>query len=441
MAAGRVPAEANPSLPPRWLPNAPGGPPDSTDGAWNGLVMDQKPSNLPEWRTQTRLVRGGTQRSAFDETCEAIFMTSGYVYGSAEEAEAAFKGERQRFVYSRYANPTVQMFETRLAEVEGAAFCKGTASGMAAVYASMACQLRAGQRVVASRALFGSCQYIIAEILPTFGIATEFVDGTDLGQWQEALSRPASCVFLETPSNPMLDIIDIAAVCRLAHAAGASVIVDNVFATPLLQKPLTFGADVVVYSATKHIDGQGRVLGGAILSNDQDYIDNCLIPFIRHTGPALSAFNAWLLLKGLESLELRVSRHCANARAVAHHLERREGIARVIYPALPSHPDHDLAMRQMSDGGSIVTIELVGGRAAAFRFLNGLSLFDISNNLGDAKSLATHPATTTHQRLTAEQRAELGIGEGVVRLSIGLEDVEDLKDDLDRAVAAAIDEG
>jgi O-succinylhomoserine sulfhydrylase len=391
-----------------------------------------------KWRQATRLVRGGTERSRFDETSEALYMTSGYVYESAEEAEQAFKGEKSRFVYSRYANPTVKMFEDRLALLEEAEFCRGTSSGMAAVFAAMASQLRAGDRVVSARALFGSCKYIIAEILPSYGIETVFVDGTDLEQWEAALRRPAACVFFETPSNPTLEIVDLARVCTLAHAAGARVVVDNVFATPLLQKPLEFGADIVVYSATKHIDGQGRSLGGAILTNDADYLETTLVPFLRNTGPALSPFNAWLLLKGLETLGLRLGRHCENAVAVARHLESRGDLGRVLYPGLQSHPQHELAMRQMAAGGSIVSMELPNGKDGAFRFLNALPLVDISNNLGDAKSLATHPATTTHQRLSVEERAQLGIGDGLIRLSVGLEDVDDLKLDLDDAVTAAL---
>jgi O-succinylhomoserine sulfhydrylase len=388
------------------------------------------------WRQATRLVRGGTARSAFDETSEGLFLTSGYVYDSAEEAEAAFKGENDRFLYSRFANPTVTMFETRLAGLEQAAYCRATASGMAAVFASLASQVSAGDRVVAARALFGSCHYIVADILPKFGVETVFVDGTDLGQWQAALDRPARAVFLETPSNPTLEIIDLPAVTDLAHAAGAKVVVDNVFATPLLQKPLALGADMVVYSTTKHIDGQGRTLGGAILTNDGDFEENQLVPFLRHTGPTMSAFNAWILLKGLETLELRISRHCANAAVLARHLEGRNCVNRVLYPELTSHPQHAMAARQMKDGGSILAFEMSGGRAAAFRFLNALKLVDISNNLGDAKSLACHPATTTHQRLSPEERAAMGITEGMVRLSVGLEDIEDLKEDLDQALAA-----
>ncbi len=387
-------------------------------------------------RPQTQLVRGGLTRSPFDETCEALFLTSGYVYPSAEEAEAAFKGDLSRYQYSRYANPTVTMFEERLRLLEGAEHCQSTATGMAAVFAALLCQLRAGDRVVASRALFGSCHFIVAELLPRYGIETLFVDGTDLDAWAAALSKPTACVFLETPSNPTLEIIDLAAVSEMAHAAGARVVVDNVFATPMLQRPLHFGADVVVYSTTKHIDGQGRTLGGAVLCSSAFFKDH-LQGFVRHTGPSMSPFNAWLLLKGLETLDLRVERHCRNAQALAEFLEGRSGVSRVLYPGLDSHPQADLARRQMSGSGStIVTLEVEGGKARAFRLLNALKVIDIANNLGDSKSLATHPATTTHQRLGAEERARVGITDGMVRISVGLEDVEDIKDDLARALEA-----
>jgi len=387
-----------------------------------------------KWRQQTRLVRGGTLRSEFCETNEAIFVTSGYVYHSAEEAEQSFNGEKDRFVYSRFRNPTVEMFEKRLCLLEGAEDARATASGMAAVFASLACQLSAGDRLVSSRALFGSCQYICAELLPRFGIITEFVDGRDLGAWQQALSRPAKAVFLESPSNPGLEVIDVKAVCDLAHKAGAIVVVDNVFATPILQKPLQYGADVVVYSATKHIDGQGRCLGGAILGR-KDFIVEKLTPFLRHTGPSLSPFNAWVLLKGLETLDLRVTRHCENALKVARTLEGRKGLTRLSYPGLASHPQHKLAMAQMSGaGGSVIALEVEGGKAGAFAFLNRLKLIDISNNLGDAKSLICHPATTTHQRLTPEARAEVGITDSFVRLSVGLEDADDLIADIVQAL-------
>jgi O-succinylhomoserine sulfhydrylase len=401
-------------------------------------AMSGKKSDPAKWRQATNLVRGGTERSPFGETSEGLFMTSGYVYESAEEAEKSFKGEKKRYMYSRYANPTLTMFETRLAQLEGAKVCVSTSSGMAAVFAALASQLKAGDRVVASRALFGSCHYIISEQLPKFGIETVMVDGTDLDQWKKALSKKTKCVFLETPSNPALEIIDVRAVSGLAHKAGASLIVDNVFATPMLQRPLELGADIVMYSATKHIDGQGRTLGGAILTNDTDFIENSLVPFIRHTGPTLSPFNAWLLLKGLETLDLRVRQHCLNARAVAKFLSGRDGVQKVLYPGLPSHPQYKLAMAQMSDGGTIVSFEIAGGKPAAFRFLNALRLIDISNNLGDAKSLTTHPATTTHQRLSPEERLKMGITDGLVRLSVGLEDVEDVNEDLDQALAAAL---
>ena len=387
------------------------------------------------WRQQTRMVRGGLARSGFEETAEAIYMTSGYVYQSAEEAEAAFKGEVSRFVYSRYANPTVAMFEERLRLLEGAETCRGTASGMAAVFAALICQLQAGDRVVASRALFGSCHYIIAEILPRYGIETQLIDGRDLAAWEAALAGGAQAVFLETPSNPTLEIIDLPAVCELAHKAGARVVVDNVFASPVLQQPLQLGADIVVYSATKHIDGQGRSMGGAVLCSQQ-FHDDHLNQFLRHTGPSMSPFNAWTLVKGLETLEMRMVQHCANSRSVAEFLESSGGVGRVYYPALDSHPQAALARRQMRDFGSVVSFEIDGDKARAFRFLNALRLIDISNNLGDAKSLITHPATTTHQRLKPEERAELGIGEGLVRLSVGLEDPEDLKEDLSQALGA-----
>ena len=389
----------------------------------------------PTLRPQTELVRGGLARSQFCETSEALYMTSGYVYESAEAAEAAFKGTDPRYIYSRYGNPTVGMFEERLRLLEGAEACRATASGMAAVFASLLCQLKAGDRVAASRALFGSCHYIISEILPRFDIETVLVDGTDLDQWRDALKPGARAIFLETPSNPTLEIIDLKAVCDLAHRAGATVVVDNVFASPLLQKPLTFGADVVVYSATKHIDGQGRCLGGAILASEE-FVKDKLVPFMRHTGPSLSPFNAWLLLKGLETLDLRVARHCQNARDVAGYLETRNGIVRTLYPTLASHPQRELAARQMTDGGSVVSFELDGGKDRTFRFLNALRLVDISNNLGDSKSLITHPATTTHQRLSQDDRDHLGISDGLVRLHVGLEDVEDIKDDLTQALAA-----
>ncbi len=388
------------------------------------------------WRPRTQMVRGGTRRSEFGETSEAIYLTSGYVYDAAEEAEDAFKDRIDRFIYSRFSNPTVDMFQDRMSLIENAPACRATTTGMAAVFASMACMVKAGDHVVGSRALFGSCLYVLTEILPRYGVETTIVDGADYDQWEKALSRPSTCVFIETPSNPGLEIIDIARVSELAHAAGALVIIDNVFATPILQRPMEFGADIVVYSATKHIDGQGRCLGGAVLGS-AEYCDEVLKPFMRHTGPSLSPFNAWVLLKGLETLELRVMQHCRNAAEIAGFLEGQGGLAKVLYPGLASHPQHDLAKAQMTDFGSVIAFEVEGGKERAFRFVNALELIDISNNLGDAKSLVTHPATTTHQRLTPEDRARLGIGDGMVRLSVGLEDPEDVKEDLARALAAA----
>ncbi len=400
--------------------------------------MDDGKSNKQTWRQATRLVRGGTRRSHFDETSEGLFLTSGYVYPSPEEAERAFKGDIKRYQYSRYANPTVNMFEERLALLEGAEFCFATATGMAAVFASLACQVKQGSRIVAARALFGSCKTVIADLLTPYGVEYQLIDGTDLEQWKNALSKPADAVFLETPSNPTLEIIDIEAVAALSHKAGARLIVDNVFATPVLQRPMEYGADIVVYSATKHIDGQGRCLGGAVLTNDADYFNDRLIPFVRHSGPAMSPFNAWVMLKGLETLELRVGRHCQNAAEVARFLEGRSDVSRVIYPGLASHPQHDLAMALMSGaGGNIVSFETPGGKAAAFRFLNALELIDISNNLGDAKSLAAHPATTTHMRLSQEERDAVGISDGLVRISVGLEDVADIIEDIEHALKAA----
>jgi O-succinylhomoserine sulfhydrylase len=389
------------------------------------------------WGGRTRAVRGGLDRSGHHETAEAMYLTSGFVYGSAAEAEEAFASKTStRFVYSRFGNPTVAMFEERLRQIEGAGACRAVASGMAAVSASLLSQVRAGDRVVACRALFGSCQYIVGELLPRYGVESVFVDGTDAAQWRAALSKPTKAVFLETPSNPMLEVIDLAMVADLAHRAGARVVVDNVFATPLLQKPLELGADIVVYSATKHIDGQGRCLGGAVLGS-AEWVEAELVPFLRHTGPALSPFNAWTLAKGLETLALRVDASCASALALAQRLEGHPKLSSLRYPFLPSHPQYELSRRQMRAGGTIVTLGFAGGKAAAFRFLDALEIVDISNNLGDSKSLSCHPATTTHQRLTVEQRAHLGIDEGTVRLSVGLEDLADLEADLRQALDAA----
>jgi O-succinylhomoserine sulfhydrylase len=379
-------------------------------------------------------VHAGTERTQFDETTEALFLTSGFVYDSAEQAEATFAGTEKHYQYSRFGNPTVVMLEQRLATIEGAEACRTTATGMAAVHAALLSHLKVGDRLVASRALFGSCHWIVSTLLPRYGIEAEFVDGTDLAQWREALSRPAAMVLLESPSNPMLEVIDLPAIAALAHKAGALVVVDNVFATPLLQHPLQLGADVVVYSCTKHIDGQGRVLGGAVLGRTK-WIEEVLQPFIRNTGPSLSPFNAWLLLKGLETLQLRVDAACRTAAALADFLAGQPQIARVWYPTRADHPQNALAKAQMSAGGTLVTFEVAGGKSAAFAVLDALRLVRVSNNLGDSKSLVTHPATTTHLRIGAEERARLGITDGVVRLSVGLEDVADLRDDLSQALA------
>ena len=394
------------------------------------------PASLPEnSHLSTLLVHGGGLRSQHMETSEAVYMTSGYVYGTAEEAESAFTNDGSRYVYSRYANPTVSMFEERLRLIEGAEVCRATASGMSAVFAALASVLKAGDRLVASRALFGSCLHIVKQILPRYGVETEVVDGRDLEAWRRALSRPAKVVFCETPSNPTLELVDLEAVAKLTHAAGGLLVVDNVFATPLLQRPLRLGADVVVYSATKHIDGQGRSLGGAVLGSRQ-FVTDHLAPFLRHTGPSISPFNAWLLVKGLETLPLRVQQHCRNAAEVAAFLEKHPKVLRTLYPGLESHPQHQLARRQMTGSGNLVAFVTAGGKAGAFRFQNALRIVKISNNLGDAKSLITHPATTTHQKLSPEDKATLGIDEALVRLSVGLEDSADLIEDLDRALAA-----
>ncbi|MBS0525929.1 MAG: O-succinylhomoserine sulfhydrylase [Proteobacteria bacterium] len=400
----------------------------------DGTIQRKKAApDIKSWKPQTRAVRGGLRRSSFDETSEALFLTSGYAYNSAEEAEATFKGESAHFQYSRFGNPTVAMFQDRLAALEGAEACIATATGMSAVFYALLALLKAGDRIVAARQLFGSCHYIINELLPRYGIKGEFVDGGDLGQWEKALSTPANAVLFESPSNPMLDIVDVKAVCDLAHKAGAKVVLDNAFATPILQRPLELGADVVVHSATKYIDGQGRALGGAILGS-RDFIIGKLQPVTRNTGPSISPFNAWLFVKGLETLGLRIDRHCASARKVADALAANPKIGRVLYPGRPDHPQHALAARQMSNFGGVVTFDIKGGKPATFEALNRLQLVDISNNLGDAKSMVTHPATTTHMRIGAEERAKLGIGDGTVRISVGLEDVDDIITDLTQAL-------
>jgi len=397
------------------------------------------PAPLPDGVSQSTIgVRGGLLRSGFEETSEALYLNSGYVYSSAAEAEKAFTGEIDRYVYSRYGNPTISMFEERLRLIEGAPAAFATASGMAAVFTSLGALLKAGDRLVAGRSLFGSCFVVCNEILPRWGVETVFVDGTDLAQWEQALSEPTTAVFFETPSNPMQTLVDIAAVSEMAHAAGAKVVLDNIFATPLLQQGLPLGVDVVIYSGTKHIDGQGRVLGGAILGG-QEYIDGPVQTLMRHTGPALSPFNAWVLLKGLETLSVRVNYSTASALRVAEFLESHPAVRWVRYPFLPSHPQYDLAKRQMTGGGTVVTFELDApdgrGKQRAFEVLDKLALIDISNNLGDSKTLITHPATTTHRAMGPEGRAAIGLGDGVVRISVGLEGTEDLIADLDRALS------
>ncbi|MEH6476735.1 MAG: O-succinylhomoserine sulfhydrylase [Sneathiella sp.] len=391
------------------------------------------PGNGP-FKTATNLVRGGIERTQFKETSEAIFMNSGFVYDSAEEAAGRFKGENEGYIYSRYANPTLSVFEERMRLLEGAESARGTASGMAAVNAALMSHVKAGDHVVAPKALFGSCLYIIEEVLPRFGVNITLVDGVDLNQWKTALSQKTAAVFLETPSNPTLEIVDIAAVSDMAHKAGAIVIVDNVFATPIFQKPLTLGADVVVYSATKHIDGQGRCLGGIVLGSEE-FIEDTLFPYIKHTGPALSPFNAWNLLKGLETLELRVEKQTDNAEKIADFLSDAGSVKKVIYPGRDDHPQAALARQQMKRGSTLISFELEGGQENTFKFLNRLNVIDISNNLGDSKSLITHPTTTTHSSVNDALKAELGITDGLVRLSVGLENVDDLIDDLGSALS------
>ena len=398
----------------------------------------RRPAPLPDGVSQATIgVRGGLLRSHFSETAEALYLTSGYVYDTAADAEKAFTGEIDRYVYSRYGNPTITMFEERLRLIEGAEAAFATGSGMAAVFTGLGALLGAGDRLVAGRSLFGSCFVVCNEILPRWGVETVFVDGEDLDQWEQALSVPTTAVFFETPSNPMQSLVDIAAVSEMAHAAGAKVVLDNIFATPLLQHGLPLGVDVVIYSGTKHIDGQGRVLGGAILG-DKEYIDGPVQTLMRNTGPALSPFNAWVLLKGLETLSVRVDYSNASALRVAEFLEDHPAVRRVRYPFLASHPQHDLAMRQMSGGGTVVTFELDApeghGKQRAFEVLDRLAVIDISNNLGDAKTLITHPATTTHRAMGPEGRAAIGLGDGVVRISVGLEGTEDLIADLDHAL-------
>ena len=388
------------------------------------------------WGQATQLVRGGSERSQHGETNEALYLTSGFVYESAAQGNARTADEEAGYVYGRFGNPTVTMFEDRLALIEGADACQATATGMAAVFASLMSQLRAGDHVVASRVMFGACYVVVDQLLPRYGIETDLVDGTDLAAWERALRPETRCIFLESPGNPTMPVVDIAAVSALAHGVGARVVVDNVLGMPTVQRPLALGADIVVYSTTKHIDGQGRCLGGAILGDEKFFADD-LVPFMRTTGPVMSPFNAWVMLKGLETLQLRTARMCDTAERLAAFLEGHPAVNAVHYPGLASHPQHALAARQMSRGGSVIAFELRGGWDAAFCFLDALELIDISNNLGDAKSLATHPASTTHQKIGADARATLGIGDGLVRLSVGLEAEEDLRADLEQALAAA----
>jgi O-succinylhomoserine sulfhydrylase len=387
-------------------------------------------------RPETELVHGGILRSQFGETSEAMFLTQGYVYDSAEQAEARFKQEDPGYQYTRFGNPTVSMFEDRLRIFEGAEDCRATATGMAAVTAAMLSYMKTGDHVVAAKALFGSCRYIVETLCPRFGITCTLIDGGDLHAWRDAIRPNTKMFFFETPSNPNLDLVDIAGVCAIARENGILSIVDNVFATPLLQRPLALGADIVVYSTTKHIDGQGRCLGGAVLGSSA-FITKYVQEWIRQTGPSLSPFNAWVMLKGLETMPVRVRAQCATAATIADHLSTLRGVTRVVYPGRADHPQAALAQKQMPGGGQMIAFEVEGGKQAAFRVLNALRLVRISNNLGDAKSLVTHPATTTHFKLTADQRAELGISDGMIRLSIGLEAADDLADDLTNAVKAA----
>jgi len=388
-----------------------------------------------DWALATKLVREGTMRSQFGETSEAMFLTSGYAYDSAEQAAARMSGDEEGYVYSRYGNPTNQMLAERLAALEGAETCRVTASGMGAISSAMIAPCSAGDRVVAASALFGSCRHICSTILPRYGVETEFVNGSDMEAWKKALSKPTRLVLIESPSNPLLEAVDIAAVADLAHAAGALLVVDNVFATPILQKPLELGADIAVYSATKHMDGQGRVLLGAILGKSE-FIEEHIDPWLRHTGPAASPFNAWVVLKGLETLELRLRQASANAARIADTIAAHPNVQAVRYPGRQDHPHYDIHKKQMSEGGSLIAFSVKGARAEAFKVLNSLELVDISNNLGDTKSLACHPCSTTHRALSEEEQAEMGLDESWIRLSVGLEDAGDLETDLLYALSA-----
>jgi O-succinylhomoserine sulfhydrylase len=391
-------------------------------------------------KLSTNLIKGGINRSKFQETSDALFLTSGFIYESAEEAEKAFKEEKERFMYSRFGNPTVETFQKKMALMEGAEDCWGTATGMAALFTIFMSYLKSGDRVVSSRALFGSCHYVVTQILPRFGIEVVLVDGTDLNQWERALKKKTNIVFFETPSNPCLDLVDIKEVSKLAHCVGALVVVDNVFATPILQKPLEHGADIVMYSATKHIDGQGRVLGGAILGSKK-FCKDFVKPFIRNTGPSLSPFNAWVLLKGLETLELRVKHQTKSAKNIVKYLKQSSKVDRIYYPTDISFKQKKITKKQMIDGGSIISFELKSleenNKKIAFSFLNKLKLIEISNNLGDSKTLITHPDTTTHHKLTSDEKISLRITKNLVRLSVGLEDSFDIIDDIDNALTKA----
>ncbi|MCO4318793.1 O-succinylhomoserine sulfhydrylase [Phyllobacterium sp. 21LDTY02-6] len=395
--------------------------------------MTEKKSR--NFRPATQLVHAGTLRSGFGETSESLFLTQGFVYPDAESAEARFKGEDPGFIYSRYANPTTDMFEKRMCALEGAEDARATASGMAAVAAAILCQVKAGDHVLAARAMFGSCRYIIETLLPRYGVEFTLIDGSRIENWENAIRPNTKVLFLESPTNPTLEVIDITAVAKVANSVGAKLIVDNVFATPLFQKPLELGAHIVVYSTTKHIDGQGRCLGGMILS-DKEWIDANLHEYFRHTGPGLSPFNSWVMLKGLETLAVRVRQQTQTAQRLADFLADHPGISKVVYPGRADHPQADIIARQMSGGSTLVAFEVKGGKKGAFRFENALEIVQISNNLGDAKSLITHPTTTTHKNLSDEARAELGISDGLLRLSVGLEDADDLIEDLDMALKA-----
>ncbi|MEP7455731.1 O-succinylhomoserine sulfhydrylase [Phyllobacterium sp. SB3] len=389
------------------------------------------------FRPATQLVHAGTLRSSFGETSESLFLTQGFVYPNAEAAEARFKGEEPGFIYSRYANPTTDMFEKRMCALEGAEDARATASGMAAVAAAIICQVKAGDHVLAARAMFGSCRYIIETLLPRYGVDFTLIDGSKIENWQNAIRPNTKVLFLESPTNPTLEVIDISAVADVANSVGAKLIVDNVFATPLFQKPLELGAHIVVYSTTKHIDGQGRCLGGMILS-DKAWIDENLHEYFRHTGPGLSPFNSWVMLKGLETLSVRVRQQTESAAKIADFLSSHSAISKVIYPGRADHPQADIISRQMKGGSTLLAFEVKGGKKAAFKFENALEVILISNNLGDSKSLITHPTTTTHKNLTDEARAELGISDGLLRLSVGLEDADDLIEDLDIALKASL---